>query len=149
MSDCTCARCRVDRGEIPPGPYTPAEFAKLGLARPTVTNPGVSVDDDPGVTAAALALEQARFNFSSGADAKWREACLAARDAELLAWSHDRATALKAQRQMAGLRDAVRAASEDRDLAWRGVVKAQMAHHEQVQRAVLEAMNTEPRRGRR
>lgn len=140
---CTCARCRVDRGEIPPGPYTPAEFAAAGLQRGLVARgPWPSGADDPAVLAAGVAVDTAREEFAPF-DEAWQEATARVRDAELLTRSQDRATAERARRELPRLREAVQTASDERDAAWKLVVKAQERYRREARRALIAALTAD------
>lgn len=83
---CGCAKCRVARGEIPAGPYTPGQFLEYGLQPPQVvsSNPvSEAVRADPDVIAAREAVRVAEV----AADVRrreWEEACVAVARAELV-----------------------------------------------------------------
>ena len=140
---CGCPWCRVERGEIPPGPYTPAEFAALGLQRGmAASTPALTGADDPAVIAAATAVDKAREEFAP-LDEAWREATARVRDADLLTRSQDRATAERARRALLGLREAVQTASDERDAAWKLVVKAQGRYQREARRALLAALTAD------
>jgi hypothetical protein len=78
---CHCTACRVERAGLPPGPYTPAQYARIAPA--TVTSPS---DDpaaqDPAVKAAELAVREAREAYEPLYQA-WLEAVAAHRTAEM------------------------------------------------------------------
>ncbi len=78
-------KCRVARGEIPPGPFTPSEFVALGLVEPTVasSNPEAEfVSADPEVAAAQASVEVARVKVDQ-ARRDWEAACTAVAEAQL------------------------------------------------------------------
>ena len=81
---CSCPRCVIDRAGVS-GPFTPKEFAALGLDRRVV---GPSHDDDgvandPGVLAGQLAVTEARREWEI-LDEEWRVAEQARRTAEAM-----------------------------------------------------------------
>lgn len=136
--DCLCAHCRVTAAGLGPGPYTPAEFAKIAL--PIVTtapNPqSVAIANDPDVQAAVEARELARLAYDH-AERLWLEAATATRRAELDA--HAEAYAYRPQRggdmsrttvDYSAREAAQRVENErkfERDVAWERVVRAQQA----------------------
>ncbi|MFD4206259.1 hypothetical protein ACFWRG_09735 [Micromonospora tulbaghiae] len=86
-AECRSVKCRVARGEIPPGPFTPREFAALGLVEPTVapSNPmAEATAADPEVVAAQASVEVARVKVDQ-ARREWEAACTAVAEAELAA----------------------------------------------------------------
>lgn len=80
---CQCARCRVDRAGVA-GPFTPAEFSRLGLSREVTSSSTDPIADDPAVEAAEQARDTARLAFDE-VSAEWEQAIAAHRSAELLA----------------------------------------------------------------
>ncbi|MEU1813518.1 hypothetical protein [Micromonospora aurantiaca (nom. illeg.)] len=84
-AECRSVKCRMARGEIPPGPFTPSEFAALGLVEPTVasSNPEKEfVSADPEVVAALASVEVARVKVDQ-VRREWEAACTAVAEAQL------------------------------------------------------------------
>jgi hypothetical protein len=72
---CHCARCRLADAGLGPGPYTPAEYARIAPA--TVTSASDDpVSRDPAVLAAQLQVREAREAYEPF-EAAWLEAVAA------------------------------------------------------------------------
>jgi hypothetical protein len=151
-ADCQCARCRLGRGEIPPGPFTPAEFREYGLEKLVVpSNPtSDAVRADPRVKAAAAAVEAALAVYDARA-AEWERAVGAAAEAELQAMA-DRQTRYnprtgEVQPPATVITSDVEAKSataadarDARDEAWKRVVRAKDRQRAAIARALNAAL---------
>jgi hypothetical protein len=138
---CHCARCRVDQAGLGPGPYTPAEYAKITPAT-VVSSSDDPVSRDPAVKATQLAVREARDAYQPFETA-WLEAAAAHRRADLapdqtVSDGRGGLFSLGGRRRLARVGELERHRKETREameLAWRDVVKA----NEKLRDATLAA----------
>jgi hypothetical protein len=140
---CHCPRCTIERAHVS-GPFTPAQFAELGLQGRIVTPARDDpVSNDPAVKAAELEVKLAHEAFEPY-DQAWREAVAAHQQAELAGrdqrpWQQRRGGMLTLNRggRIAELAERVKQTHQDRDHAWQAVVRANDALRQAQQRVIL------------
>lgn len=154
---CGCARCRVAAAGLPPGPYTPAEYARIA---PPVVVPSSDerVGDDPKVQAAEAERDEAWSVFEA-ANALWVAAVAEHQTASLLGndpYVRDAGGNIIGQRsssdpgartRIAELADAVKLAEKRRNLAWDVVVAAHDNIRKAQERAQTKLLRASRRRG--
>jgi hypothetical protein len=128
-----CPHCRLYRGGIPAGPFTPREFAALGLGLAVVSSSnGDRVEHDPDVIAAEAQRDEARRAYDL-ADGRWLRAVAEHRSAELLGdeYLRDEAGQVVGYRNrgvrdpaLARLEQAEKEAAKLRSRGWERVVEA-------------------------
>jgi hypothetical protein len=136
-------------GRLGPGPYTPAQYAQIAPA--TVTSAGDGpVSRDPGVTAAELAVREAREAYEP-LQAAWLEAVAVHRTAEMAPdqtvtdgrgglWSFGARRRLARTGELARQRKEAR---EQMELAWKDVVRANDRLRDATLAARLRAVEAE------
>jgi hypothetical protein len=140
---CHCSRCTIERAGVA-GPFTPAEFARLGLAARVVTPArDESASDDVGVKAAELGVREA-WEAWEPLQRAWLQAVAAHRQAEMPTeeryYTDGRGGlfspgAVGRQRRVAELAEQVKATREAMELAWKDVVRANDRAREALQAA--------------
>lgn len=146
---CHCARCRVADAGLGPGPYTPAQYAKIAPAIVTSASDD-PVSRDPAVLAAQLAVREAREVYEPF-EAAWLEVTAEHRREDLAAETHrtdGRGGLLSfgGNRRLARVRELERQrrdAREQMELAWRDVVKANDALRDATLAARMRAVEAE------